>query len=149
MLSLRWDDVYDFKQKRVRGDISVTEKKTGKPKNIALNAAIINALELLSKGRALKNRFIMENERTKKAISRVQAYRLIREAAEALGFKTRVSCHSLRKTFGYHAWKDNVSPAIIMEIFNHSSLEMTRRYLGVTQDEINEAYTKINFFRKL
>jgi transposase len=37
-----------------------------------------------------------------KAIGRVQAYRIIKTAADALELG-RVSCHSLRKTFGYHA----------------------------------------------
>jgi site-specific recombinase XerD len=87
----------------------------------------------------------MENPHTGKAISRIQAYRLIRAAAEALAFQQRVSCHSLRKTFGYHAWKSGVSPAVIMEIYNHSSLAVTRRYLGVTQDDKNEVYLKLDF----
>jgi hypothetical protein len=47
-----------------------------------------------------------------KAISRVQAYRIIVAAAEALAFASKVSCHSLRKTFGYHAWKNGISPAV-------------------------------------
>ncbi|MCL2031628.1 MAG: tyrosine-type recombinase/integrase [Oscillospiraceae bacterium] len=140
LLRLRWDDVYDFENSRVRVSVDIVEKKTRKPKSIALNRAAVNALTLLAAGAAQRDRYIIENTATKYAISRIQAYRIIRAAAEALRFAGRVSCHSLRKTFGYHAWKSGVSPAVIMEIYNHSSLAITRRYLGVTQDDTNKVY---------
>ena len=140
LLRLRWDDVYDFDNNRVRTSITIVEKKTRKAKTIALHKDAVNALTLFAAHAAQKGRFLIENTRTQKAISRIQAYRLIRDAAEALAFENRVSCHSLRKTFGYHAWKSGVSPAVIMEIYNHSSLAVTRRYLGVTQDDKNEVY---------
>ena len=145
LLRLRWEDVYDFDNNRVRSSITITESKTKKSKIIALNKAAVNALALLAAGHAEKGRFIIENPRTGQAISRIQAYRLIRAASEALGFQARVSCHSLRKTFGYHAWKSGVSPAVIMEIYNHTSLAVTRRYLGVTQDDKNAVYLGLDF----
>ena len=140
LLRLTWDDVYDFNNNRVKIYINVTEKKTGKTRTIALNKIAVGALALYANQSAQKGRFLMENPQTKRAISRIQAYRLIRAASEALHFQIRVSCHSLRKTFGYHAWKSGVSPAIIMDIYNHSSLAVTRRYLGVTQDDKDEVY---------
>jgi len=140
LLRLKWDDVYDFERNRVRTSITVVEKKTHKQKTIALNNKIVSALTLYAANAAERGRFLIENPNTKKAISRIQAYRLIRAAAEALAFQIRVSCHSLRKTFGYHAWKSGVSPAVIMEIYEHSSLAVTRRYLGVTQDDKDEVY---------
>ena len=140
LLRLTWDDVYDFEKNCVRSHIELIEKKTGKPKTIALNKAAVKAISGHARQSARTGRFVIENRHTKKAISRVQAYRIIRAAAEALQFQIRVSCHSLRKTFGYHAWKGGVSPAVIMEIYNHSSLSVTRRYLGVTQDDKNEVY---------
>ncbi len=145
LLRITWDDVYDFDTCRIRSNICLTEKKTKKFKIIALNKALMSALTMLAAEKAVKGRFLIENALTRKAISRIQAYRIIRAAAEALSFQHRVSCHSLRKTFGYHAWKDGVSPAVIMEIYNHSSLAVTRRYLGVTQDDKNAVYLGLEF----
>jgi integrase len=145
LLRLTWDDVYDFENNRVRTRIDIIEKKTRKAKSIVLNSSAISALTLFAGVSARSGCFLIENSRTLKAISRIQAYRLIRAAAEALGFSCRVSCHSLRKTFGYHARKSGVSPAVIMEIYNHSSLSVTRRYLGVTQDDKDAVYMALSF----
>ena len=143
ILRLKWEDVYDFKRKRLRASITIVEKKTHKTKTIALNGKIISALALYSPSTARSGHFLIENSRTEKAISRIQAYRLIRAASVALEFQNRVSCHSLRKSFGYHAWKSGVSPAVIMEIYNHSSFAITRRYLGITQDDKDEVYLNL------
>jgi len=140
LLRLRWEDVYDFDNLRVRGNINIVEKKTKKAKVIALNKKAVKALGKYAKKNAQLGRFLIENPLTQKAISRVQAYRIIRGASEALCFQSRLSCHSMRKTLGYHAWKSGVSPAVIMEIYEHSSLAVTRRYLGVTQDDKNAVY---------
>jgi integrase len=139
LLRLRWDDVYDFEHSRLCAAVTVVEKKTKKSKVIALHKTVIAALTLLSVRSVKRGGYLLENPRTGRAISRVHAYRLIRAAAEAVDLG-RVSCHSLRKTFGYFAWKSGVSPAVIMDIYNHSSLSVTRRYLGITQDEKNAVY---------
>ena len=144
ILKLNCNDVYDFKNRKIRKSITITESKTGKSKIVALNKAIIRALSSYLP-KANPNTPLILNDRTNKAISRIQAYRLIRTAAESINIPHTVSCHSLRKTFGYHAWKSGTSPAVIMEIYNHSSLAVTRRYLGVTQDDKNEVYINLKF----
>jgi integrase len=143
LLRLTWDDVYDFENRRFRESITLTEKKTRKTKIVALNKRVIAALtayrQTAGRGRVL----LVSRKGDNKAISRQQAYRVIRVAAEALGFAFRVSCHSLRKTFGYFAWKAGISPAVIMKIYNHSSLAVTQRYLGVTQDDLDDCYRRL------
>ena len=146
VLALSYEDVYDTVSKRPRKSVTLTEKKTGKTKTIALHKNIITALNLY-RHTAKPGAALILNSQTGKAITRVHAYRILRAAADALGFGQNVSCHSLRKTFGYHAWKNGTSPAVIMEIYNHSSLAITRRYLGVNQDDMNTVYLGLNYIK--
>ena len=143
LLSITWEDVYDFKTKQFLKNIELTERKTGKTKRIALNKRIRQALKKYFPHR--KGKYIFSNGRSDdKQISRVQAWRIITTAAKEIGISGKIACHSLRKTFGYHAWKYLHTPlALLVVIFNHSSVEVTKRYLGIEQDDINEVYLKI------
>ena len=60
------------------------------------------------------------------------------------------SCHSLRKTFGrqvYNMNSDNSELALVklMELFNHSSVSITKRYLGLRQEELLNTYDCLSF----
>lgn len=60
------------------------------------------------------------------------------------------SCHSLRKTFGRQVYTmngENSELALVklMELFNHSSVAITKRYLGLRQEEILQTYDCLSF----
>lgn len=146
LLRLKWSDVYDEEKGTFRDHVDVTEKKTGKTKTIALNKQILGALRLCLPHR--RGEFIFaSNRKTQKAISRVQAWRIIHAAVVAVGIKGKVSCHSLRKTWGYHACRMGAVPVVvIMTIYNHSNFRTTMRYLGVEQDDLDKAYLGMELF---
>jgi integrase len=145
LLRLTWNDVYDEAGGAFRSHVTLTERKTGKQKIVALNRQALKVLRSYLPHR--RGRYIFANNRKDaKAISRVQAWRIVREAAEAIKIAGCIACHSLRKTFGYFAWKAGVLPVMLMDIYTHSSFEITRRYLGITQDDRDKVYLNMALF---
>ncbi len=47
----------------------------------------------------------------------------------------------MRKTFGYHHYKKFRDLALLQKIFNHSNPQVTLRYIGIEQDQIEDSYT--------
>ncbi|QDI89813.1 site-specific integrase [Salicibibacter halophilus] len=70
------------------------------------------------------------------AITRQQAYRIIRRAATDVGIHGHIGTHTLRKTFGYHAFIQGVSLSLLEERFHHATPSETLHYIGVKQEEI-------------
>ena len=111
LLRLKWEDIYDEAVGAFRTHFTLTEQKTGKRKTIALNQQAIDALKLCLEYK--HGEFIFASRGSDKPISRMQAWRIIHEAVQSLGITENISCHSLRKTWGYHAWTDgNISGKI-------------------------------------
>ena len=147
LLHLKWIYVYNFKSNKYREHIDLVEQKTGKKNSIALNSEATTALELL---RRTLDTFYQEAYIFKsrigdnQPIGRICAFRIIKKAVNDLNLEGVIGCHSLRKTFGYHAWKKGVPPALIMSIYNHSSIEITKRYLSIDQDDKDEVFLGMN-----
>lgn len=146
LLRLTALDVYDFTTRQYRTHLTLIESKTGKLKCIALNKHAIVALEnCLGSTPASPEAFLFQTKRKRHAaIGRTQAWRIIKEAAKAVGAAGRISCHSLRKTMGYHAWKMGTPAVLLMDIFNHTSFDVTKRYLGIAQDDRDQVYLKLS-----
>ena len=143
LLHLKWESV--FQGSRIKDHIYVIESKTGKENRVFLNREAKSALKMYyNETKGSDNAYIFGSCRSlAEPMSRCQAYRVVRKAAEKLGLTDHISCHSLRKTFGYHAWKQGTPPALLMSIYNHSSYRITRRYLCIEQEDRDKVFKDI------
>lgn len=141
IIPLRADDV------RNKTHIVLREEKTNKTKFFPINPQLRNELDRYTSGMEGQDFLFPSRQRNsegvKSHITRVQAYRYIKKVAVELGIDN-FGMHSFRKSFGYFYYQETKDIVKLMQIFNHSSQEVTRRYIGLTQDEIDESLE--NFF---
>ena len=143
LLKLRISDVIEGN--KIKDRIRLREKKTNKFKDFPLSDKTKLALN-----EYLKTRDYNENEplfisrKNKGFLLRQQAYKIINNVAQEVGIKEKIGTHTLRKTFGYHAYKNGYDTAIIQKLFNHSSTSVTLRYIGITQDKLDDVYMSLD-----
>ena len=124
--------------------IEIKEKKTGKYKKIPLNSK----LKTLIKKYLLKRNktYSLTHEKPlfigKKhfRLCQSQVYRFLNETCKKLGITINVGTHTMRKTFGYFFYKKYNDIALLQKILNHSSPAITLRYIGISQEEIDNSY---------
>lgn len=149
LLGLRQRDVYLFEWDKYSEHICLVEQKTGKHSSIYINQNIVQILQtyqrqLIEQGRKpLPEDYLFSHSNKREPISRVQAFRIVKAAANYYQIPGVICCHSLRKTFGYQAWRQGVSPALLVSIYNHSSYEVTKRYLGIEQEDRDKIFQEI------
>ena len=145
ILGLRYGDVYDYQRESWKSHLTITEQKTGKQNRIYINQEVRRILEknTVPAQREASSWLFTSQKQKRSHLSRYQAYRIIQNAGIFAGLDERISCHSLRKTFGYHAWKQGTAPALLMNIFNHSTYQITKRYLCIDQDDKDEVFANI------
>ena len=129
--------------------IYIREKKTNKEKQFPLNDNCKKAIKAYLSQREDKNDYLFKSRKKTGsngtgAISRQQAYDILHTAARAVGIKSQIGTHTLRKTFGYWAYKAGYDIELIQQIFNHASPRITLRYIGITQDDIDSVYINLN-----
>ena len=127
--------------------VEIIEKKTKKYKRFPLNNKLRNLikeyLKIRDKQYSLTNEEPLFIGKNHCRLDRSQVYRFINDVCRDLGISVNVGTHTMRKSFGYHHYKQNNDVALLQKIFNHSSPSITMRYIGIAQEELDESY--INF----
>jgi integrase len=139
---LRISDILPLKVKDVKNKnfLLARETKTGKDRRIPMLPNLKVEIEKYIAGMKQED-YLFRSLRTRKPITRIQAYRILKTAAEKVGLE-EIGTHTMRKTFGYHFYQQQKDVAMLQKIFNHSSPSITLRYIGIDEDMINEAFMK-------
>ena len=129
---LRMSDIVGLKV----GDINkpepiITEKKTGKKKRLFLDG-IQDVIQNYIKG--MDNDDYLFPSRKGGHLSVNAVYKLYTKIGRDLG-RDDIGCHTLRKTYGRFYYLKTHDIATLMYLFNHSSEKITKRYIGITDDE--------------
>jgi integrase len=150
LLQLRIVHLVDDQQ-QIKKRFWIREQKRGKRHEITINNSIREVLEEFLKAYPgvadnLKH-FLFFNTKIKNytvSIKRGQAWKFITTICQQVGLRGNFGTHSLRKTWGYHARMSGVDLALIMHKLNHESIAYTKRYLGITDDELQVVIQKLN-----
>ena len=146
ILSLRWNQILDT------DEFTIIEHKTKKKRTIRVNLQlrkhIRDCYEHIEPV-GINAPILISQKGTVFSIQRING--VLKEIKKKYRLQIgNFSCHSLRKTFGrqvYNMNSDNSELALVklMELFNHSSVSITKRYLGLRQEELLNTYDCLSF----
>ena len=145
LVTLKWEQILNVVE------IIIIEKKTKKKRVININSQLQQLIkDCYEKINPIGFQFVFVSQ--KKGVYTTQRLNVMLKEIK-ITYKLNIknfSCHSLRKTFGRQVFNmsgENSEMALIklMEIFNHSNMGITKRYLGLKEEEIREAYDLLRF----
>ena len=146
LLTLTWSVLLDNDR------FMLVEKKTGKRREIKINSDFQEHIKECCKALNVVDndeKCFISRKKTVYSTQRINV--LFKEIKSKYGLKVEhFSTHSMRKTFGrkvVEAAGENCEFALIKlsELFNHSDIMTTRRYLGLRTEELLETYDMLSF----
>lgn len=150
LLKLRISDFID-ETGDIRERFWIREEKRNKRNEIIINTSITEAIaEYTAAYTDIQNdvnNYVFFSTRTHdytKPITREQAWHVVSDICKAVGLRGNYGTHTLRKTWGYHARMNGVELSLIMHKLNHNNLSYTKRYLGITDDELEAVVRRLN-----
>jgi len=153
-VGLRISDVLKLKHAEIGNlnvgdEIQLNEQKTKKSRTITINNEVYSAYQKLlgilkRNGKYDQNGFVFVSQK-----GTVFSYKSIDRLLKEIFWnkKLQISSHSLRKSFARRFYEQNNrsehSLVLIGEAFNHSSLSITKRYLGLRKEEVKNIYLSL------
>lgn len=141
---LRTGDVRSLTWEQLRApNITLEEQKTKKKRTIQWNKEVTCAVNKVDTG---KSGLVFISQKGS-VYTPQQINRKLKIVFSSLSKRHNISTHSLRKTFGRRVYEvGNESEKALMylsEMFNHTSINVTRIYLGLKQEEFNDIYMSL------
>lgn len=131
--------------------LTLQEQKTGKTRRIKINPDLQTLITRLKPKLSPKdsNEFIFLNRYGNKPIDRSWVNVRLKQLFKRydIHVEGNISSHMFRKTLGNRVLKlnnySNESMVLLMMLFSHSSISITKRYLGIQEREILDIYDSL------
>ena len=134
LLTLKVRDISDGSN--LREFLYICDAKNEERKAHYINNQVKTVLEKnLASRKFEEDDYLFKSKKNDLPITRQQAYRIINQAGKEVGITEKIGTHTLRKTFGYHAFRKGIAISILMSIYNHQTHAETLRYIGIDKDE--------------
>lgn len=150
ILRIRWCDLIG------QEELILNEKKTNKERHMKINIELVKHAEYCHEMLGIEDdtSYILSGQMygNHTPITRQRASQILDNCKKVYHIKSAkvFSTHSLRKTFGRRVYKNECrfgrgdqALLLLQEIFRHSSTAITKRYLGIRQEEINSVYDSL------
>lgn len=139
---LRVSDLLKLKVKDVKRKkkVIIKEGKTEKPRTIHLSNIYSELNDYIKTIKG--SEWLFPSRKGDKPISRIQAYRQLNKAARMVDINNGIGTHTMRKTFGYWYYKETKDIASLQMVLNHSHPEITLKYIGITDEEIENSLSR-------
>lgn len=144
-LALRISDLLSIKFSDIDNNfLKIKEGKTRKLATIKLNSTATEIIDRIKQDHP-DSEFVFQSRRSRNidkskpnAITRQAVANAFKEVGDIVGIQ--LSTHSMRKTRGYMLYKKNGDITKVTKMLRHSSPAVTMRYIGITQEEIDQDF---------
>jgi integrase len=130
ILAFKKDTIIKLKNKK-RKEFLIREGKTKKERMINITSIYPEVFAYASQ---LDSEWLFPSRKGDKPISKIQAYRQLQKAGDMAGVDS-IGTHTMRKTFGYWFYKATHDVAMLQDILNHSTPQITLTYIGINKEE--------------
>ena len=136
--------VKDIKNALSNGYFKIEEGKTKKTRKVPIVANLRKELKDYIKNKKDYEYIFYSQKGRNLSVKGVTD--ILREIAEELKLRDiNLSAHSLRKTFAYRVWMENGKDIFfVKELLGHSTIEYTKRYLGLDIELYGRALSSLN-----
>ena len=141
LLTLRWMDLSD------KDVLLFVEQKTGKTREITIHPHLkVFINDMVQKVNPSMSEYLFANKKGQ-PYSIQHINRSLKVICKKYKIKGRYTSHSFRKTLARRAFEmsgeSEKTLILLSDLLNHSSVAITRRYLGIRSEEISEIYLSL------
>jgi len=144
---LRISDIRMLRVRDLRGKTHFNikaQQKTAKPLRLPISKELKDKIDHYIKNKAEYEYILKSRKGFNNPISYQQAYNILNGAGSLFGVEN-IGTHTMRKTFGYFLYLNTKDIVLVKETLSHSSIDITRRYIGLVQGDIEKAVSNLSF----